>query len=389
VTPIVFAWLLSFSGAGLFFAAGEIWGRQRRGRNASGDLSSTIGAELEATRAHMMDQERAKQELRAHETQLSGELSQRRSESEQLRGELTMTHTRTETLERELASARAELRKAFERTAPGLGGSQRPSVAPDKQDKQDKQAAALEQELMRLKREHDDATEKLRQVEAERDRLKDVAAERDKLAMQLELAHSDTKTVALQQELSLTRESLTARNAQLEQLREETVRLHSVEKDLERAKRELGEFAEQTRLLRAEAYASHRPPAKRSQRPATISTRGDALQLIVDDETEHGGARSAVIADELGLVVASSGEYGDALAAFGAYLADVGTRTRDVLPLQEVRQVVVRDDHDMTLTVRPLATEDPGLALVTLAIDMNTAAPMQDRLTRGNHASRT
>ncbi|MET0386330.1 MAG: hypothetical protein ABW321_10250, partial [Polyangiales bacterium] len=391
MTPIFLAWLLSLTGAGLFFAAGEVWSRQRKERRDTQE-ESTIGAELAATRAHMVEQERAKQELRAHESQLTQELTHRRSAFDQLKGELSTTQQRTESLERELAAARAELQKSRERMSapPRKPDSASPDkiaadkaavekAAAEKVAAAEKAAAAdkaaadraakaeraasdkaieAEREVQRIKRELDRATERLQEADAERTRLADQIARLD----------TEGQAAALQQELSLTRETLNARDAQLEQLREESVRLKAVEADLERSKRELGELAEQTRLLRAEAYASRRPPAKRPERPATISTRGDALQLIVDDETEHGGARSAVIADELGLVVAASGvvgEYGDALAAFGAYLADVGTRTRDVLPLHEVRQVVVRDDHDTTLTVRPLATEDPGLALVT------------------------
>jgi hypothetical protein len=57
-------------------------------------------------------------------------------------------------------------------------------------------------------------------------------------------------------------------------------------------------------------------------------------------------------------------------------LADVGAKSRSVLPLHEVLQVTVRDDHDMMLTVRPLDAVDNSLALVTLAI--HAAAPGAD-----------
>jgi hypothetical protein len=67
------------------------------------------------------------------------------------------------------------------------------------------------------------------------------------------------------------------------------------------------------------------------------------------------------------LVVAAKGDYGDALAAYGAYIADVGERTRDALPLQTLRRVIIQDDHDTTLTVQPLNTDVDRLALVTLA----------------------
>ena len=105
-----------------------------------------------------------------------------------------------------------------------------------------------------------------------------------------------------------------------------------------------------------------------ARRPADINS--DALQSIVEAEVRTRGAKSAVITDELGLVVAASSagsEHGDALAAFGAYLAEVGTKARRVLPLHEVRQVIVRDDRNMTLIVRPIESADHSLALVTLA----------------------
>jgi predicted regulator of Ras-like GTPase activity (Roadblock/LC7/MglB family) len=94
--------------------------------------------------------------------------------------------------------------------------------------------------------------------------------------------------------------------------------------------------------------------------------------MIVDTETRLERAKSTVITDELGLLVAASGagsEHNDALAVLGAYLADVGSKTRDTLPLRTLRQVVVYDVHDVTLTVRRLASDDRGLALVTLAVE--------------------
>jgi len=100
------------------------------------------------------------------------------------------------------------------------------------------------------------------------------------------------------------------------------------------------------------------------------TTNSQALQAIVDAEVANTGVQSAVIADEIGLVIAASSqgsEHGEALAAFGVYLAEVGTRMRSALPLHQVRSVVVRDDRETTLTVRPLEHGDHRFALVTLA----------------------
>jgi predicted regulator of Ras-like GTPase activity (Roadblock/LC7/MglB family) len=102
----------------------------------------------------------------------------------------------------------------------------------------------------------------------------------------------------------------------------------------------------------------------------STATNSQALQAIVDREVASRGAQSAVIADEIGLVIAASSqgsEHGEALAAFGVYLAEVGTRMRSALPLHEVRHVIVRDDRDTTLTVRPIEHGDHRFALVTLA----------------------
>jgi predicted regulator of Ras-like GTPase activity (Roadblock/LC7/MglB family) len=186
---------------------------------------------------------------------------------------------------------------------------------------------------------------------------------------------TDSQTAGLRHELALIQDQLSRREQQLEQLRNENVRLQALEEDLGHTKREIAVLNEQTRVLRAQAFVSA-PPRPRSPTPM-LSTTGRALQTIVDTETRLGRAKSAVIADELGLLVAASSatnEYNDALAALGAYLADVGSKTRDILPLRKLRQVIVCDDHNVILTVRPLPTEDPGLALVTLAVEPTSIA---------------
>jgi predicted regulator of Ras-like GTPase activity (Roadblock/LC7/MglB family) len=105
--------------------------------------------------------------------------------------------------------------------------------------------------------------------------------------------------------------------------------------------------------------------AQRVTKPLDTRARGESLKAWLDRES--AAVSDAVIADELGLVVAAKGDYGDALAAYGAYIADVGERTRDALPLQTLRRVIIQDDHDTTLTVQPLNTDVDRLALVTLA----------------------
>lgn len=108
---------------------------------------------------------------------------------------------------------------------------------------------------------------------------------------------------------------------------------------------------------------------------AEAGSRAELFQAILDRETDGSEYAGAVIADELGLVVAARGDYGDALAAYGAFLAGIGTKTRSELPLHELRQVIVQDDRDAALTIRPLAAVEDRLALVTLDLGRQHPQP--------------
>jgi predicted regulator of Ras-like GTPase activity (Roadblock/LC7/MglB family) len=312
MTPMLWTWLLSLTGAGLFFAAGAAL----TGRRVAG----VAGPQLNALAAPAAPFE--------------------------------LLEPVTASLERELAN----------------GVEQR---------------AQLRQQL-------DSERERVRTVEVAHQRLEvtahaaqlELEATRAKLLELSQRAAPDARTAALQHELALCQEAVRARDLQLDQIREETTRLRQVEAELGRTEIELDQQREEARVLRSQAFASRPPQSRRPSSEAPISAHIRALQSIVDAETRMGRAKSAVIADELGLLVAASGatnEYGDALAAMGAYLADVGIKTRDMLPLHQVSQVVIRDDHDVTLTVRPLAADDPGLALVTLAVGPNTGLSTEPR----------
>jgi predicted regulator of Ras-like GTPase activity (Roadblock/LC7/MglB family) len=165
-------------------------------------------------------------------------------------------------------------------------------------------------------------------------------------------------------EADLAQHNLTATAKECDRLRasqasvEKTVREANARAD--QAWRELAAVAEQLRGSRKREASE--PPSV-----PDAGARGDVLRTILDRETYGNGFTGAVIADELGLVVAAKGEYGDALAAYGAFLAGVGAKTRDALPLRELRQLTIQDDCDTTLTVRPIASAEDHLALVTLA----------------------
>jgi predicted regulator of Ras-like GTPase activity (Roadblock/LC7/MglB family) len=188
-------------------------------------------------------------------------------------------------------------------------------------------------------REHERA--ELERALAERERLRAVAAE----------AERQRRTLAA---VAKERDRLRASQAAIE----ETAREANARAD--QAWRELAEVVEQLRSKRKREAA---------QRPALPDSgaRGESLRAMLERETSGGAFAGAVITDGLGLVVASQGEYAEALAAYGAFLAGVGAKARAALPLGELRQLTLQDENETMLSVRPIVSADDELALVTLS----------------------
>jgi hypothetical protein len=330
--------MLSAVGAGLFFACGTIFLRLRAVR-AGGPVDVTlVTGELKATRAHMLEQERVKKKLQDSQYELVQELS---------RSQLQLKRVSSE-----LQQVRA---------------SQLPP-APEANDGFE----ALQTEITQLRHDFTVQARELTQAERAVENGSFAVRKLEARVSELQQRVQDEPAIPaeLLKELEYTRQSLIEREAELERLHSANTRLSAVEVELAEAQLDVERLRDEARGLRAELYRAGASPAPNTERPQ-VEARGAALQALVENEIGSGRAKSAVIADELGLLVVGSGvveQYGDALAAFGAYLADFGTKTRDLLPLCSLRQVVVRDDRDTTLTVQPLAADDAGLALVTLAV---------------------
>lgn len=93
---------------------------------------------------------------------------------------------------------------------------------------------------------------------------------------------------------------------------------------------------------------------------------GAALQGLAERVARRDGRRGAVVTDEIGLVVASSGEHGEALAAVGALLAGAGARAGSDLPIGAPRHLHLRDELGAALSVHALGSGHAALFLVTL-----------------------
>jgi hypothetical protein len=197
-------------------------------------------------------------------------------------------------------------------------------------------------------------------------------------ALRQQLAGSQTQQRHDRSALEQATHDLGAARAQVERLRIDLMRAQKQSRDLESehhvSSTELGAARGQLAKLREELSTTRqaqRAPRAPLQVRAAGHNAGDVLQALVDGVSGSAEIRCAVVADDLGLVVASHGELGDEVAAVGALFGRAGLQAQKVLPLHKVQRVTVEDDQNVTLTLRPLMTDgsmEGELALITLAV---------------------
>jgi len=162
-------------------------------------------------------------------------------------------------------------------------------------------------------------------------------------------------------------DGLRRRAADADEIRQENVALRAAANRADGMARRIAELERELELARREGLAARqsRPlPAKVPRRKATETT---AVVALLEDVSRTPGVTSAVIADDLGLLVAGSGDHAVAMAAVGGYLAGVGARTRDLVGMTETTRIVVEDDAGLAIAATPL----PGSTLIAVTASAN------------------
>jgi hypothetical protein len=234
---------------------------------------------------------------------------------------------------------------------------------------------AAQLETASLRGDRDATQKKLAQAEAALRSLRETArtVERDRVQLESrvvdhEAAMSDAANVAgtLEHELTLRDEQVIRTRAELEAAREEIVVLREQAAQAEELQREVAALTLEIADFKAMKFRASLPPP-RSGATRTQPMNDASYQQLVDRLAESAGAKSAAITDELGFVVAGTGEHAEALAAFGAYLIDAGGRALEFFPMQELGSVTVEDAHGVRLCARPMQQHSPeNLVLVTI-----------------------
>lgn len=136
--------------------------------------------------------------------------------------------------------------------------------------------------------------------------------------------------------------------------------------EIDELKAEIAKLTNENENLRAAALGAP-PPAPRASGPRSDLIVPDVLKRMVERIARIESVRAAAVVETNGLVLASSGERSEALAAFGNYIRDAASRSTRLLPLGAAEEVIVRDVHGVVFSSRILGRPEAELALVTLA----------------------
>jgi predicted regulator of Ras-like GTPase activity (Roadblock/LC7/MglB family) len=182
--------------------------------------------------------------------------------------------------------------------------------------------------------------------------------------------------------MALELEALRGRVADAEALRADNAVLRAAADQCDSLSSRISELEAELQIARASAFAAApapaaRPPAPPRLRAVPETSTEQSLQQVIDRVARLPGVRAVALADDLGLLVAGAGDHGTALAAYGGFLAGVGVRAREHLPLGGLRRCAIEDENATTICVSPL--RGAPLMLVTMS---SGTGPNQQQVAR-------
>jgi hypothetical protein len=187
------------------------------------------------------------------------------------------------------------------------------------------------------------------------------------LETELAAKHATTR------ELATEHDRLSRRLADAEALRTEYVRLRTSVTDAEFLKAEVARLERELRDVKVAALTGPVAMAPRRQpRGSTGMTKApksisESLTWAIERFADTG-TRGSVVADTLGFPLASSGDDGLSLAAYGALVMETANRATQFLPLAKPTAIEIVDERGARVSVWRFDVGSDPLLLVNLAI---------------------
>jgi hypothetical protein len=399
VNAEILLWVASIAGAAIFLGAGVLIGRAGQARAlaaATNELERTLEGGEERDE-HLNATRTENEHLKAEMLRTEADLRRQAADVARLNGELTER-------KRQLEVARSELATAKEQ---GLSARHDKSRLEAAAEKHRSTETAMREALARAEDQQGELEQrasKIRELQAALEALKIEKLRWQEREQQLELAQRETAAdpeveKTLRHDLAVARETGRTLDEQRQRLEDSNAQLRGQLETMTTRVAELTALERENADLRVRAMAGDLAAraAGIKERRAAASDRalgGQGFQHLVEQVGGLDPVRSAVIADDMGLVVACHGTHGEELAAIGALFARSGSEARKVLPLDHLQRVIVEDERNISVTVRPLRASDAGsadseLTLVTLAVGAEPDPGQMARILHGGNGVAT
>lgn len=147
--------------------------------------------------------------------------------------------------------------------------------------------------------------------------------------------------------------------------------------EIDELKAEVARLQAENESLRSSAQEPAPKASRASVRRSDLVVVG-VLEHMVQRIAHITGVRAAAVIENNGLVLASSGDRGDALASFGTALREAASRAKRPSPLGHADEILVRDMQGVVFSSRMLGKPEAELALVTLASAAIPVAELRD-----------
>jgi predicted regulator of Ras-like GTPase activity (Roadblock/LC7/MglB family) len=356
--------VISIAGALLFFGAGYLAARIKGARSAQvpagepepghpgQDGSSDAESAPPGHEAILLENERLKQDnlkiiaaAKSRITRLKREVNGAAAGLEELRARLEQAGS----LMAEAHSERARLAEELQRCR----------EAPQGLD---------DGELDEIRRELSLKTEKLAQQSGyiaeleERNRELGQHAERldEEFARLSDLEGTNIELAIRAQRCDEQQEDLDALRDENRSLQSGLAELAGLRKELERLKGENARLSSMGIVLQGSP-----PPPVMSSSPDGL---GGAFQSMVNALSKNESSRGVVLADELGLLVAGTGDHTEPMAAMAAVFSTLNERVGSIFPIGPIDQIVIENTDDLTITMQPYEIATEKLVLTALSV---------------------
>ncbi len=161
-------------------------------------------------------------------------------------------------------------------------------------------------------------------------------------------------------------------------LRDENSWLRSQLAETEALKHRVDELKRENARLNAMGIVLEKPLSRSLASP--LEGLGGSFQRIADRLSCLEGSRGVVLADDLGLPIAGTGDHMEAMAAMAAVFSEVSLKLESLLPFGEIDLMRISNRHRLTLSMRPCEIASAGVIVATLSAGTEPGRDEIDRL---------